>query len=197
MEIDDLDFDDMWLSPDRPEVVQACAALEERFVDRGLQFTRRFSGAVPVQAYGYIDGLRFYFRLRHNTASLRCGPYDLGIEVVTYRNTHDSYLTKLTRLVDAGEIKENDEARVALTRNALNRLRMQSPDSTDFYPYRITLRSEIDDVIPGDVYLGWLEPDALAELFVRLVESLSPVPESEQVSEHTQQLLSKYASTEQ
>lgn len=55
--------------------------LEEKYSDRGLKFTSPFEGLAPIQAYGHLDGKRFYFRLRGGDASLRVGVYDKAIEV--------------------------------------------------------------------------------------------------------------------
>jgi hypothetical protein len=55
--------------------------LEEKYADRGLKFTSAFEGFAPVQAYGHLDGKRFYFRLRGGVASLKVGMYDLAKEV--------------------------------------------------------------------------------------------------------------------
>lgn len=55
--------------------------LEEKYADRGLKFTSAFEGFAPIQAYGHLDGKRFYFRLRGGDASLRVGVYDLAVEI--------------------------------------------------------------------------------------------------------------------
>lgn len=55
--------------------------LEEKYADRGLVFTSPFEGLAPIQAYGHLDGKRFYFRLRGGEASLKVGVYDLAKEV--------------------------------------------------------------------------------------------------------------------
>lgn len=55
--------------------------LEEKYAERGLIFTSSFEGLAPIQAYGYLDGMRFYFRLRGGEASLRVGEYDLAVEL--------------------------------------------------------------------------------------------------------------------
>lgn len=69
------------------------AFLEEKYADRGLKFTSPFEGLAPIQAYGHLDGKRFYFRLRGGDASLRVGVYNLAIEVErkTLRNERLGY----------------------------------------------------------------------------------------------------------
>lgn len=54
--------------------------LEEQFYARGLQFTAPFEGLSLMQAYGYLDGQRFYFHLHKGNASLCVGVYDYATE---------------------------------------------------------------------------------------------------------------------
>lgn len=54
--------------------------LEEQFYSRGLQFTAPFEGLSLMQAYGYLDGQRFYFHLHKGNASLCVGVYDYATE---------------------------------------------------------------------------------------------------------------------
>lgn len=60
---------------------EVVTVLEGKYADRGLKFTSPFEGLAPIQAYGHLDGKRFYFRLRGGSASLRVGVYDKAIEV--------------------------------------------------------------------------------------------------------------------
>lgn len=55
--------------------------LEDQFNKRGLQFTFPFEGLSLMQAYGYLDGKRFYFHLRNGDASLCVGVYDKATEI--------------------------------------------------------------------------------------------------------------------
>lgn len=55
--------------------------LEAQFNKRGLQFTSPFEGLSLMQAYGFLDGKRFYFHLRHGNASLCVGVYDEATEL--------------------------------------------------------------------------------------------------------------------
>ncbi len=61
------------------------SSLEEKYKHRNLKFTSAFEGIVPVQAYGKIDNLYFYFRLRGDAASLIVGSYDDEIEEARYQ----------------------------------------------------------------------------------------------------------------
>lgn len=65
--------------------------LEEKYSDRGLKFTSPFEGLAPIQAYGHLDGKRFYFRLRGGDASLRVGVYDKAIEVAHKKHRNESF----------------------------------------------------------------------------------------------------------
>lgn len=65
--------------------------LEEKYSDRGLRFTSPFEGLAPIQAYGHLDGKRFYFRLRGGEASLRVGVYDKEIEVAQKKHRNESF----------------------------------------------------------------------------------------------------------
>lgn len=67
------------------------AALEEKYADRGLVFTSPFEGFAPIQAYGHLDGKRFYFRLRGGEASLKVGVYDLAKEVEQKKRRNVSF----------------------------------------------------------------------------------------------------------
>lgn len=67
------------------------ASLEEKYSDRGLKFTSPFEGFAPIQAYGHLDGKRFYFRLRGGEASLRVGVYDKDIEVAQKKHRNESF----------------------------------------------------------------------------------------------------------
>ena len=59
--------------------------LEAQFNKRGLQFTSPFEGLSLMQAYGFLDGKRFYFHLRHGNASLCVGIYDKAAELKRIR----------------------------------------------------------------------------------------------------------------
>lgn len=68
---------------------EAVTVLEGKYADRGLKFTSPFEGLAPIQAYGHLDGKRFYFRLRGGSASLRVGVYDKAIEVEKKKDTNE------------------------------------------------------------------------------------------------------------
>lgn len=56
----------------------AVSTLESKYADRGLRFDQGgFQGLEPIQAYGVIDGMRFYFRNRGHMMSLSVGIFDV------------------------------------------------------------------------------------------------------------------------
>lgn len=48
-------------------------SIENRFENCNLEFTSDFEGLEPIQAFGTLDGYRFYFRQRGNRSSLIVG----------------------------------------------------------------------------------------------------------------------------
>jgi hypothetical protein len=54
--------------------------LEASNIHRGLRFTSVFQGLVPVQAYGIVDGKRFYFRQRNGLSYLVVGEFDYEVD---------------------------------------------------------------------------------------------------------------------
>ena len=131
---------------------EAVALLEGRYSQRALHFTVVFEGLEPLQAFGRIDGKRFYFRLRGKTASLVVGHYDRDVEVQKaaeqnerFRNIYGNGLV----------IKVPDEKRV------------------DLHPSVVEFASSFE-LGAGDVQF----PEGLtglAGIFAALVDSLAPV----------------------
>lgn len=54
--------------------------LELRFEAQNLRFTVPFEGYAPVQAHGWISGLRFYYRHRGSSVSLIVGAFSEVLE---------------------------------------------------------------------------------------------------------------------
>lgn len=72
-----VDFDDDFYH-DEAVVLDICKRLETKYAFLGLEFTEPFNGYVPVQAWGKIHGMDFYFRFRHDYLSLRVGDFSEG-----------------------------------------------------------------------------------------------------------------------
>jgi len=74
-----------------PSYEEAADILENLYKHRELKFTSVFEGYVPVQAYGLIDGMLFYFRERGGVYSLRVGLYDLEVEKKKHAKRNESF----------------------------------------------------------------------------------------------------------
>jgi hypothetical protein len=160
--------------------------LEAHYFDRGLKFTVPFSGSIPVQAFGHIDGLRFYFRFRGNWGSLKVGPYHREIEELW-----------------ALRVNEDNDARAAEHEAQLNSFKDSQKDvdiwemwkgtpskvieeySHDFYPHIIVSAAGCEGHTPGDTYNGSLDNDEAYDIFIQLVDSLESIPEKDQLDEGT------------
>lgn len=66
--------------------------LEQIHKDRNLRFSSVFEGYVPVQAYGFVDDVRFYYRDREGNISLTVGRYNPFIDTITYFGTTEEVL---------------------------------------------------------------------------------------------------------
>ena len=170
---------------ERAATAAVCARLEEKYQARGLKFTQPFYGAVPVQAYGLLDGLRFYFRFRHNWGNLRLGPYDEEIERLTFQRLQETdvrYHAEQKARFEAGEISKEryeDSLDYSFARGG-----MAMEQDPTFLPTRIVKAAGVagsDD--PEDDYNGFLSDEESFELFSQLVETLEDVPAEEQLHE--------------
>jgi hypothetical protein len=149
---------------ERDDIAQLVSDLEYAFEDRGLRFTINFIGALPQQAYGHLDGLRFYFRFRGNHASLTLGAFDKDFEEkyearckAQYEDNH-----KNDDPNDKWALKYYDKA--------------QHEDDPRFYPRIVLKHSYSEGPNPGNTYAGWLPPKDLGPLFIKLATSLEDVP---------------------
>lgn len=123
--------------------------LEEQFNKRGLQFTSPFEGLSLIQAYGYLDGQRFYFHLRNGNASLCVGVYDQAAEMKRIRRHN----TKLETVMGYSEGLPAPEL----------------PKETDptLFPSVVLLASRIES-----------DQQRLVDVFSALVNTLKPVAKS-------------------
>lgn len=170
---------------ERKATLAMITELEAKYVDRGLKFTIPFHGACPVQAYGHLDGVRFYFRFRSNTGSLKLGPFDQEIEDLTYeRNLEQAQIHRNrddARLA-AGEITETDYKFFTALRSP--EVKAEESDK-DFYPTRITKSSWTEGPIPDDDYNGYLNNEEARVMFSTLIDTLEDIPEEEQLDTFT------------
>jgi hypothetical protein len=166
------------------------AQLEEEFADRGLKFTVRFIGSVPVQAAGHIDGERFYFRFRGNTGSIKIGPYDQAVEDglrTRYEETRLERLAKVNQQYEAGELTDFDYELMSF--NLKRPEPVSTPDEEMFLPTVVTHTAWKAGADPEDHYNGELTSDEAYDMFKHLITNLKAIPEEEQLDERTRILI--------
>lgn len=159
--------------------------LEAKYADRGLKFTSVFAGACPVQAYGHLDGLRFYFRFRGNTGRLNLGPYDQTIEeLIALRHNEQSNinLEVADSKLKAGLISE-DEHRWKTLVNAPSKIVLES--DTQFYPTAIFKEAISEGSDAEDHLKGYLSELETFEMFSQLADTLTVRLERERINEGT------------
>ena len=159
--------------------------LEAKYADRGLKFTVPFAGCIPVQAYGHLDGLRFYFRFRGNFGQLRLGPYDLEIEKLTHqRNTEQAarWIAEAEAKRSSGESSQKDYEFATFFVDADP---LVTEDAKNFYPTRIVKASVADGADPEDYYNGSLTNEEAFDMFSLLADTLEEIPEADQINDHT------------
>jgi hypothetical protein len=160
-------------------------ALEVKYADRGLKFTSAFHGACPVQAYGHLDGMRFYFRFRSNYGQLKLGSYDQEIEDLTFKRSNEQSAARIKKAdadLAAGLIDKQDYMWLTIVSS---HDRMVTELDDDFYPTRIAKSSWVEGADADDVYNGSLTNDEAFEMFSTLADTLVDIPEHEQLNEHT------------
>lgn len=166
------------------QLEQAAANLEAKYVARGLRFTAPFGGGCPVQAYGHIDGLRFYFRYRWSGARLDVGPYERELEelhALRMREASQRHLARSRERFAAGEI---DEQALRWDENAAARPEKVAEESDpQFYPHRIVKRAFFEDPEDTSGLKGDLDGAEAEAFFAELIERLEELPAAEQLPE--------------
>jgi hypothetical protein len=157
--------------------------LEEKYSDRGLMFTTPFLGAVPVQAFGHVDGERFYFRFRGNWGSLKVGPYVKELEdLLALRLNEDRISRNQKKLEKARSEGKEDYDYSWMDERPVEVIEEDNPH---FLPEVITAVASQEGADPEDVYNGFLTDDEAFNMFSFLLENLTPVPVEKQMSEWT------------
>jgi hypothetical protein len=142
------------------------ARLEEKYSDRGLKFTRGFSGSAPVQAWGIIDGYRFYFRYRSDVASIRIG--FIADDRLQREHDRDMHFRKERfKRFGGGDAS----LRELMLGGAHGPYEL---DGITDYPSSIRKEAYISGVL-DDPYNGFLTPEQTEETFVKLIEGLKDV----------------------
>jgi len=161
-------------------------ALEAKYADRGLRFDRGHEGrvagmgSVPVQAFGRLDGQRFYFRFRGDCAQLRIGPFDQALEDAVWERGEQVRLVRLAKLEESGD-KFNDDGSLSMSWLLNDRPeRKPAADDHGFSPRRVTA-SSIAEKVFNDPYLGSLTDEQFQDLFTGLADNLTVRPAGEQV----------------
>lgn len=160
------DLDD---SEEFKELDLAVSNLESKYFHRGLQFETGFLGSVPVQAYGHLDGMRFYFRFRHDIARLDLGVYNAEKEEADYqRDLEHERIRKEKAAKDlaAGEITEMDYMFWTMS----TAVKVEE-DNKDYYPNPV-LKSVSIHGYTGDSYAGTLNGSEAEDLFSQLADRL-------------------------
>jgi hypothetical protein len=151
--------------------------LEAKYSDRKLKFTVPFRGSVPVQAWGYMDGYRFYFRFRRDIGSLRLGITNPEhyIKINDLRAKRETrQLAELEDGLKTGRLTQSEYADelefFSLFRKTHDE---KAPEFDDpmFYPTHIKKESVISEYT-GERYEGTLDPGQMYDLFTKLVEKL-------------------------
>ena len=151
--------------------------LENKYVARQLKFTVPFGGNIPVQAFGYMDGYRFYFRFRRDVASLRLGianpEHYVRINALR-KNRERSQLAKYEADLASGQLtKAEYDEELEFFHMFSKTEDEEAPEFDDpqFYPTHIKKESVVRDYT-GEPYEGSLTPSQMEDVFTKLVENL-------------------------
>lgn len=162
------------------EMKAVCAVLEEAFPETGLRFTSAFRGIMPVQAYGWILGQRFYFRFRGDTATLVVGnvdpvkaeaEFERKVALHARGDAQRAYWTlsgqKDVPLPADAPVDEH------FRKSVIDRLNLvvETDFSVDAYPNDVSQRVSIPE-LTGHKWNGMLTPAGAIDAFTRLVEKL-------------------------
>lgn len=165
-------FDDLIDEDDSKEIKEldlAVSNLESKYSHRGLQFETGFLGSVPVQAYGHLDGMRFYFRFRHDSARLDLGVYNAEKEEADYqRDLENERVRKeqATKDLADGKITEMDYMFWTMS----NAYKVEESNK-DYYPNPV-LKSVSVHGYTGEPYAGTLNGKEAEDLFSQLADRL-------------------------
>lgn len=166
-----------WMKAHREATQAVVEDLETTFADRQLKFTVPFCGSIPVQAWGYMDGVRFYFRFRRDFGALRLGIADpeYYVKINNLKNKREAeQLAKLEDELETGKLTkaEYDEWLDFYTRfNRTKDEKVPELDDPQFYPTHIKRDSSIREYT-GEQYEGALTPAQMKDLFTKLVNLL-------------------------
>jgi hypothetical protein len=154
------------------EAMDALAVeLEEKFPELGLRFTKTFAGGMPVQAYGWILGERFYFRYRSDIASLTVGTVNAERAEAEFERKVARYLDLQNTMPSfyTPEFSEKYQTREDVI--AGFNLAVQTDFSQTAFPDDVSFRVSLGG-FAGDPWAGVLSPEDAKEVFIQLIELL-------------------------
>ena len=163
-----------WMKEHRVATNVVVEDLETTFADRKLKFTVPFCGSIPVQAWGYMDGVRFYFRFRRDVGSLRLGLADPEhyVKINNLKNKREALeLAKLEDGLKSGALSKEEYAEELefMTRFAKTKdEKVPEFNAPQFYPTHIKKESSIREYT-GEQYEGTLTPHQMQDIFTKLV----------------------------
>lgn len=151
--------------------------LEDDFAKQGLRFTKGFHGAMPVQAYGWILGQRFYFRYRHDTAVLHVGNVDPTkaqeeFEAKVNRRAKSRWEFMNPGAVSFEELPEWEKAVLRETAIENHNLTAETELSVTAYPNEVKQSVSLEK-FTGDELSGFLTATEAEEVFAFLVGKLA------------------------
>lgn len=151
--------------------------LEAIHQDRGLRFDLGGWGCAPVQIYGEIDGLRFYWRVRYNSSSILIGPYNKALEEALEKADDAERAYRLAE--HQAECEEDTCFKCSI---------LSSPSGAynkgieHYYPTQVFASAVVEPAgSPEDTYKGNLELDEVVPVFERLLKSLEYKDPEDQV----------------
>jgi hypothetical protein len=166
---------------EKEEFVAVCAELEEAFPETGLRFTEGFRGAMPMTAYGWILGRRFYFRFRADTASMTVGnvdPVKAGIEFERRIAMHARHKYQLARWDSTGSEDSRaiavDEITAEMREAVIDHydLAVETDFSAAAFPNDVSQRVSVPEYT-GQEWNGILTPAQAKDVFAQLVQKLN------------------------
>lgn len=153
----------------------AATNLEMRYANRGLKFNSGFRGSVPVQAFGTIDGMMFYFRYRGDYGSLQVGFVEDGRYELEYKRDmlfHNERLER--RAEEKAQAGDSWDSQNEFFDDILFRKpKLQKLTKTSL-PTTLRKVASVANYL-DDPYNGTLTGEQCEDLFIRLVQGLEEV----------------------
>lgn len=143
----------------RAQTAEAVRILEAKYHQKSLKFTQPFAGSIPIQAFGAIDGMLFYFRFRGDGGSLQVGTI-----------SENYFEEKLARDIWNWEGFLPDGPLGC----PMPKPTLQAPNGVNDMPDSIKKHATINNYT-GERYNSSLDKDEMIDVFSKLVDSLEDV----------------------